>query len=597
MGVWYAARLMTAEPAALQRVLSRTVLRTRVQRGLELAAVLLTLGASTLSLLGRGAPTAWLVVTASVGLLLTLSWPVRLDALAARLDRVGGLEGRLQAALSLRRVPAAEQSPFMAAVLRDADRHASAELPARAAPLTWPRAGSAAVLALTALLLVSVWPQDELRPTRATAARPIQPEPPLLAADELLALRPEPARDDLTPALPGALDAYQELLHELGSGALRGEQAVARALALEASLATEGELELASLQTWAEALARGQPKLARALRDDLAAAADELRALGGGLRDQSLDPAARRQLAEALTAARKREAARRADEEREASLLAARQHEAGSEPSLLARPPPRQLESLRRNAPQAASRSLAALSRELSRAGEALRQDQDQAAAEALQQGAEQLDELARQQQDQTEQRALAETVAQLRELLQRRAQQQQQTRTPQTEPRKGGAPDPTTDSEGRRERFVERARGQASDGGSERGRSASVTATTGPAQPGQGAPRIEQTFQSSDPGSQHDSTKSPTPSRARSGYQDQVLRGVALAGPSRSQLIHAAAGSGFADVRYRKVYGDYRAHAEAVLARDQVPPGQRFHVRRYFELVRPREGQVPYDR
>ena len=37
-------------------------------------------------------------------------------------------------------------------------------------------------------------------------------------------------------------------------------------------------------------------------------------------------------------------------------------------------------------------------------------------------------------------------------------------------------------------------------------------------------------------------------------------------------------------------MYTDYRAHAEDVLERDQVPPGYRFYVRRYFQLIRPRD-------
>ncbi len=41
----------------------------------------------------------------------------------------------------------------------------------------------------------------------------------------------------------------------------------------------------------------------------------------------------------------------------------------------------------------------------------------------------------------------------------------------------------------------------------------------------------------------------------------------------------------------YQDVYTDYRGHAEEVLETDEIPSGYRFYVRRYFQLIRPREG------
>lgn len=61
--------------------------------------------------------------------------------------------------------------------------------------------------------------------------------------------------------------------------------------------------------------------------------------------------------------------------------------------------------------------------------------------------------------------------------------------------------------------------------------------------------------------------------------------------GPSRSEVILGAADRGFVGRGYRDVYTDYSDHAEEVLERDEVPPGYRFYVRRYFQLIRPRDG------
>jgi hypothetical protein len=84
-----------------------------------------------------------------------------------------------------------------------------------------------------------------------------------------------------------------------------------------------------------------------------------------------------------------------------------------------------------------------------------------------------------------------------------------------------------------------------------------------------------------------------PSERRIGGSYEDQRLRGSQGEGPSRSQVIAGASQAGFASAPYRRVYDDYRAHAEAVLERDDVPQGERFYVRRYFELVQPRtEGR-----
>ena len=70
----------------------------------------------------------------------------------------------------------------------------------------------------------------------------------------------------------------------------------------------------------------------------------------------------------------------------------------------------------------------------------------------------------------------------------------------------------------------------------------------------------------------------------------DWFVKGEHGEGPSRSQVIMGSAQRGFASRGYRDVYTDYSGHAEEVLERDEVPPGYRFYVRRYFQLIRPRD-------
>jgi hypothetical protein len=70
----------------------------------------------------------------------------------------------------------------------------------------------------------------------------------------------------------------------------------------------------------------------------------------------------------------------------------------------------------------------------------------------------------------------------------------------------------------------------------------------------------------------------------------DTRVEGERRAGPTRSEVILDGSRRGFASRAYEKVHTDYRQHAERVLERDAIPGGYRFYVRRYFQLIRPRE-------
>jgi len=61
-------------------------------------------------------------------------------------------------------------------------------------------------------------------------------------------------------------------------------------------------------------------------------------------------------------------------------------------------------------------------------------------------------------------------------------------------------------------------------------------------------------------------------------------------AGPSRSQVIKSASEKGFATREYRDVYGEYSSVAEEVMDREDVPDGYRYYVKKYFELIKPRD-------
>jgi hypothetical protein len=79
-------------------------------------------------------------------------------------------------------------------------------------------------------------------------------------------------------------------------------------------------------------------------------------------------------------------------------------------------------------------------------------------------------------------------------------------------------------------------------------------------------------------------------PTQLPASHLDSRVQGEQGKGPVRSQVIPQSANRGFVSGAYRRVYTDYRKHAESVLETDEVPPGYRFYVKRYFRLIRPRE-------
>ena len=83
----------------------------------------------------------------------------------------------------------------------------------------------------------------------------------------------------------------------------------------------------------------------------------------------------------------------------------------------------------------------------------------------------------------------------------------------------------------------------------------------------------------------------SDDPTRLNTNTRDSRVEGQQGEGPSRSEVILGAAERGFVSRGYRAVHTDYSNHAEEVLERDEVPPGYRFYVRRYFQLIRPRDA------
>jgi hypothetical protein len=110
---------------------------------------------------------------------------------------------------------------------------------------------------------------------------------------------------------------------------------------------------------------------------------------------------------------------------------------------------------------------------------------------------------------------------------------------------------------------------------------------------PGQGAEGAGQGGQGPGAGTGHDPTTLDDPTRLGGSRQATRVEGEQSGrGPTRSEVILGAAERGFASREYERVFVDYESHAEEVLEQDQIPGGYRFYVRRYFQLIRPRDNQ-----
>jgi hypothetical protein len=91
--------------------------------------------------------------------------------------------------------------------------------------------------------------------------------------------------------------------------------------------------------------------------------------------------------------------------------------------------------------------------------------------------------------------------------------------------------------------------------------------------------------------GSGHDPNVAGDPTKLDGKTQDVTAAGVDSGqGAASAEVIYGAAERGFVGRGYQKVFTDYETVAEQVMEKDEIPPGYRFYVRRYFQLIRPRD-------
>jgi hypothetical protein len=543
------------------------------------------------------------------GLLLQPLLRVRSPLVGAQaLDRHHGLADRITSALEFEQIATAARTELMEAAISDGATHAAELDPRRAVPVRLPlELLTSLALAAIVVILARV---EVARPRVELRSLPPSVAPLLLSSDDLDLLRE--LREDLQqktddPQISAAARRFNQLLEDIGQGRLDRHQVFSKIeeidrelLKLNAGKAEAVEQGLEGLATELRKSSLSKPVADALDQRNLADAERALRELSQKLKHKgAVDGARLAELRRALEAASKKSS------ERKARLDAQRQQVEADQDKLLKKKAAgksltpneaagleqrgRQLERLerQRQSAEAVEQELTALDRELAEAARKLL-DAMPKGAEHLERGAADLNRMAREQMSENEKRQLKERLEELRELLRQQG--------------KGGA-----DREERMQRFARRARGQSdepanagkSKNGEKRlsfdrsGGGVSLALPTAGKQigasersgSGSGESGGAQWGNESDPSLKGDKTK------LGGKLQDVSAAGIDTGqGSSVSSVVYGAAERGFAGTGYRKVYTDYKTVAEEAIERDRIPSGYESYVRRYFQLIRPRE-------
>lgn len=562
--------------------------------------------------------------------------PPRSGALA--LDRHHALHGRITNALEFAEVAEPKRTALMGAAIDDAVASVKALSPRHAVRLALPPelAVSACValgVAGLALLEVRVLAQSTSQvATSNLNALEMSPDDLELFRDAMEELQ----KGEHNPEVQAAIERFNELIEDIEAQRLTRDEAFRRMQELENELLKGAEADRKALDDALQDTARELEKsdltdpVAKALKqNDLAAAEQEMNKLAEKLRDKKKKPskAELEKLKQALDRAvqNKKKALEQLIEHRaevKKQLLADKDKAKKEKPDAgkqddereksLLRKKERQLERLNRDIQnkQRALRRLSRLDRDLAKAAADLMRDLGMS-AEDIEQAAQDLDRLQQEQMSDKQKEELRRRLQELRELVRQQKQGGKELRK-------------------RMRDFMKRARG----GRAGRGRMRPGQGQPGQGQPGQGkagkqgqgqgegkgqqpggigiGPGAGQGVPIDMPGGGGDGDQPGGDGSGRDGDSygsgsggdpkgdstdmkgDTVdVRAEGLdsnQGPTNAEVILSASRRGFTGKSYKKVYKQYRTVAEDQIDQEKIPDGMRFYVRRYFQLIRPRE-------
>ena len=564
---------------------------------------------------------AWLVAVAHAWLR-----PLPAHGGAMALDRYHDLKDRITNALSFAALPAEQRTPLMEAAIRDAERSVGQLRPSRAAPLRIPREAGFVAILVGGLIGVGLLEVRSVLPTPPPpAVRPLVLSPDDVdlfreVAEELAAR----AEDDETRA---AVRRFNQLLEDIADRRLDRLEVFRRLEELERDLVQGGDASEKALDEGLKGLARelaksklGKPAAEALEQRRLSDAEAALRKLADKLRNRAEPPSKddldrlRQAMRQASEASHKREQRlaqerekiaqrqrRLLDKEKKSNLSPEEQRERERNK--------RELKRLDRQHKQAkdSHRQLSKLDRELAEAARQLMEQMGQS-AEHVEAAAQDVNRMARQELSQKEKQELLRRLREMRELLRQQGKSggQQMDRLMRFSRRahgQGGDGQPRSGQGGRLQvrpgqggqQVPLPGMGRAPGTGS--GLLGDKSQGKGSPQPGKG----NSGGQGDKPGGSHgsgleagvghDSNVAGDPSAAKGQLQDVTAVAADTGeGEASSEVIQSAAERGFVGQGYRQVYQDYHNVAEEVIDQDEIPAGYRFYVRRYFQLIRPRE-------
>jgi len=553
---------------------------------------------------------------------------------ALALDRHHALEDRLTSALAFGRRLQGERASrdssdddrlgrsFMELAIADAVSRAPRLDPRGAVPLRLPAQWGAPLSLVLGLGILGTL--EVQRPQVVVPELPPPTDRVTLFADDVELLREVAEELERTAETPEALANVREfnrLVEDLAAERLDRREAFARLDALEREIRGSGR-ELESLEQDLKAMGEELERAAlsrpagEALRAErLADAEQALRDLAERLRRRE-DPPSKAELeelrksleraSEALSSKGDPQgtSAERSSLEAERQRLLKKQAEGtatDADRRALERTE-RQLERLGRRRGDSASQGhrdepLSELDRQLAQAARELAEAQGRS-SDFIDQGADAVSRVKQKQLSQKEKEQLLERMREMRDMLRQQKGGEQQKewaermRRLQQKARGGqqgdggeGKPRPGSAGPGQPSGVTLGPDGQpipmpnGSDAGQAPGRAGSGEGD----QPGGNGPQ---------PGGGHDPDLRGDEASSPQGQTEDVM---AVApdtgeGTASSEVIYSAAQRGFASGEYKRIFTEYETVAEDVIEREGIPPGYRSHVRRYFQLIRPRE-------
>ncbi|MGE3670774.1 MAG: hypothetical protein AB7K71_13995 [Polyangiaceae bacterium] len=557
---------------------------------------------------------------------------------AMRLDKHHGLHDRISSALEFMKVPQDQRSPFMEAAIEDAVLTAKDLQPGGAAPIHL----YALELVIIVCLLMGLIGGSCLYVPKYVEIKEVAPQnnPLILSPDDVDLFRniaEQMKQENKDPETLAAVNKFNQLVEDIAERRLDRQEVFRRLEELERDLMKGAEADKEGLDEGLKAMAQELKKsdlskpVAKELEEKkLADAEKAMRKLAERLKDKKNPPnkaeleklrKAMQKASEANASRSKAlDAARKDAEEEKKRLLKKKKDEgklAGKDKSLLKKKE-RELERLNREKDKAdrAKRQLSRLDRELAKAAQDLLKEMG-ASAKDLEEAAQDINRMAKQEMSDKEKEELRKRLQEMRELLRQQGKgdkkqlqrllrfgQKARGGKPGQEgeggdqpggqggkmrPGKGGSqpgdgPGGISLGKGQGGKSIP-IPGGGSGEGSGQGEGAGQGAGQGMAEGGSGKGKGEGWGTGHDPNVKGDKSEIKGSTKDVTAVANDTGQGTAS-----SQVISGAAQRGFVGRGYKQIYTDYQTVAEDVMNRDDIPPGYKFYVRRYFQLIRPRD-------